>query len=579
MERDESGTLALLQGHFSAFINPKISQRHGRIVKTTGDGFLAEFSSAVNAVEYAVELQTDMASANAPLATDQRMEFRIGINLGDVICEDGDLFGDAVNIAARLEAIAPPGGICVTASVYEQIKGKLRCTYQELGFHKLKNIIQLVLVYRVDTDQPAGDSISPSTDRLPEPEFRPSVAVLPLVNMNAEQEQVYFSDGITEDIITELARFRSLRVIARSTTFQYRASGIDIKQLGRELDVQYVVEGSVRKVGDRIRITAQLINAATAAHVWAERYDRSIQDIFAIQDEVVRKIVGTIAGRLQLDQTEQVKRKPTTSLVAYDYVLRAADSLRKAYFDSSSYFATGIAHARDLLKRAIELDENYALAHAYLGFSHYVDWCYFADPRDAEAASEYAKRGVTLDPNDGRTHLFYSQACLLKKEYEEALLHVQQAMVLNPHDPEVIASMGVYLDLSGDHHGGIAALKDALELNPAEKGWIVENLGFAYYSAHEYGRAIDSFKSLSNAPHWIHAHLAACYAQTGRLEIARSEASQFLEQHPADRETQRAPDPEFPKMSRALIGYVRLYENPNDFLHWIEGWRKAGLPV
>jgi adenylate cyclase len=306
MEQDEAGTLAALKTRRKGILQPLVIEYSGRIVKVMGDGVLVEFASAVNSVACAVELQKHMASANVGMSDKHHIVLRIGINLGDVMVEGSDLYGDGVNIAARLEGIAEPGAILVSGAAYDYVKNKVAVGFDDLGTRTLKNIVEPVRVYRV-AGTPRVFVTKAATDKL-------SIAVLPFTNMSGEPEQQYFSDGITEDIITELSRFRSLSVLARNASFQFRDNSIDIKQVGHELGVQYVVEGSVRKFGDRIRITAQLIDAASGNHLWAERFDRDQRDIFAVQDQVVRTIVGTLVGRLEAADIEQAKRKPPASL-------------------------------------------------------------------------------------------------------------------------------------------------------------------------------------------------------------------------------------------------------------------------
>jgi adenylate cyclase len=307
------------------------------------------------------------------------MEFRVGINLGDVMCLDADLYGEGVNVAARLEGLAEAGGICIAASIHDQVRGKLKLECDELGLQALRNITEPVNVYRLRI---AEENARPITLLPGRPRTsKASIAVLPFVNIGGDPEQSYFSDGITEDIITELSRFQSLHVIARSTSFRYRGAAVDIQQVGRNLGVQYVLEGSVQKSGDRLRITAQLINAEDANHLWAERYDRNISHVFTIQDELVRTIVATLAGRLDSDLAERARQKPTTSLVAYDYVLRAKEELEGAYFNSGLFFQVGTDSARTMLQKALKIDPGYGLAP-------FVSWvlipCRFQLPRKSE---------------------------------------------------------------------------------------------------------------------------------------------------------------------------------------------------
>jgi adenylate cyclase len=357
---DEEGTLAQLKALRKTLFDPKIAQHHGRVVKNTGDGALVEFASPVDAVRCADEIQRGMAEQNANVPQDKRIEFRIGIHVGDIIIGDDDIFGDGVNIAARRETLAEPGGILVSGTAYDYVRNKVKVGFDDIGAHTLKNIAEPVRAYRVSgTPTVAMTADRAATDK-------PSIAVLPFDNMSGGEEQQYFGDGISDDIITELSRFRQLRVVARNSSFQFRGPNVDVARVGRELGILYVLEGSVRRLGNRIRITAQLVDASSGHHVWADRFDRPLEELFDVQDQVVRTIVGTLVGRLQADRADRAKRKPPTSLVAYECVLRG-DAL-------PVYDAANEAEARRLLKRAIELDPEYAKPYALLAFAFCREW-------------------------------------------------------------------------------------------------------------------------------------------------------------------------------------------------------------
>src|SRR5262249_44549214 len=362
MERDEAGTMAQLRARRREVLMPLVSQHGGRVFKLMGDGAFVEFNSVVTAVECAVEIQNVMRARNADKPSETPILLRIGINLGDVIVEGSDLYGDGVNLAARLQSLAEPGEIWFAASVYDQVEKKLSLGYEDLGLRDLKNIARPLHVYRVNPEAPAAAAASVAGDR----GAKPAIAVLPFTNMSGDPEQQYYSDGITEDIITELSRFRSLFVIARNSTFQYRDKATDVRRIGRELGAQYVVEGSVRKAGDRLRVTAQLIEAASGNHVWAERYDRDLQDVFAVQDQIIATIVGTLAGRLQAAGTEQASRKPPKSLAAYECVLRGK-ALALGDLEAE-------AERRRMFERAIELDPKYGQAYALQAHSVFLEW-------------------------------------------------------------------------------------------------------------------------------------------------------------------------------------------------------------
>ena len=351
---DESGTLQALKAIRAELIDPKIASHNGRLVKTTGDGFLVEFSSVVDALQCAIEVQAGMAQRNVNAPTDKRIEFRIGINVGDVVVEDGDIFGDGVNIAARLEALAEPGGICVSARVQEDAVGKLDLAFADMGEQQLKNIARPVRAYRVAT-RPAS-APQPETPALPLPD-KPSIAVLPFANITGDPAQDYFADGMVDEIITALSRIRWLFVIAQNSSFSYKGQSPDVKQVGRELGVRYVLEGSVRKAGGRVRITAQLIDTTTGVHLWADRFDGSLEDVFELQDQVAISVAGVIEPTLQAAETARSANRPTTDLTAYDLYLRG-----HALFWAS---ARNVREALRLLEKAIERDPRYGPALAW----------------------------------------------------------------------------------------------------------------------------------------------------------------------------------------------------------------------
>ena len=363
MERDEAGTLARLKSRRRDILQPVISKHHGRIVKLMGDGVLVEFGSAVNAVDCAVELQTAMDLANADVAGDRRIVLRAGINLGDVMVEGSDLYGDGVNIAARLESLSEPGGLCISGSVFEHVNGKLPHSFVSLGPQKLKNIDRPIQIYRLAGKDGPGAVVSAVELPLPD---KPSIVVLPFVNMSADAEQAYFVDGLTEDLITDLSKVPELFVIARNSSFAYKGRSIDTRQIARELGVKYVLEGSARRAADRVRINAQLIDAAAGGHIWADRFDRDLADIFAAQDEVVGKIVEALVGKLAAASLKE--RYRPTNLEAYDLCLRG----RAEWAHSPE---AGV-EAIPLFERAIALDPNYADAYRWLAVSQCEAWVY-----------------------------------------------------------------------------------------------------------------------------------------------------------------------------------------------------------
>src|SRR5262249_40898484 len=399
MGEDEEATLRTLTA--SRQVTDTLIQQHrGRIVGTAGDSILAEFASVVDAVQCAVEIQTALKTENANLPTNRRMEFRIGINLGDVMVEGEQIYGDGVNIAARLEALAEAGGICISGAVYEQIKNKLTLHYEDLGEQVLKNIAEPVQVWRVRIELPSPgqpQEVAPTilsdetTPSLPLSD-KPSIVVLPFVNLSSDPEQEYFSDGITEDLTSSLSQLSGLFVIARNSAFAYKGKAVKVQEVSRELGVRYVLEGSVRKAGNRVRITAQLIDATTGYHLWSERYDRELQDIFALQDEIVQKIVTTLKLQLTLQEQGYSVRKRTDNLEAYDAFLRGLE-YRWRYTKEAN------AQARQMFEKAVALDPQYAEAYAWLSGSYYLEWVFrfSADPQTLERALALAQQAVALD--------------------------------------------------------------------------------------------------------------------------------------------------------------------------------------
>jgi TolB-like protein/class 3 adenylate cyclase len=403
MGADEARTVADLKGHQTVVL-PMIARHAGRVIDTAGDGILAEFASVVNAVECAVALQKTMAERNVSVEPERRMQFRIGINLGDVIHDEQRVYGDGVNIAARLEGIADPGGICVSGEAFAQVQRKLFLHFTDLGEQQLKNIAQPVRVYRIESQSRlSGDPEIKQALTLPD---KPSIAVLPFANMSGDKEQEYFSDGITEDIITELSRFSELFVIARNSSFTYKGKAVDVRQVGRELGVRYILEGSIRRAGDRVRITAQLIDATTAAHRWAERYDRKLEDVFAVQDEVARTIVTILAAHVNKAEMERILLKPPANWQAYDYYMRAADTFA-TYL--SLFKVEDVYEVRRLLEHALSIDPNYARAYALLSNTHRTVWTQpldgdYLNPATLERAYQLARKAIQLDPNLPQGH-------------------------------------------------------------------------------------------------------------------------------------------------------------------------------
>ena len=526
---DEEGTLDRLNSIRRELLDPTVAAHHGRVFKNTGDGFLAEFASAVDAVRCALEIQSRMAQSGGSVDKEGRIEFRIGINVGDVVEQDDDILGDGVNIAARLEAIAEPGEVLVSHTVHDHARGKHRLQFDELGERILKNIEMPVRIFRASWGDAAPRDGRPerksSGRSLPLP-GKPSIAVLPFDNLSGQPEETYFSDGITEDIITGLARFRSLFVIARNSSFAFRSMPTDMAEIGRKLGVSYLLEGSFRRSGERVRITAQLIDAATGVHLWAERYDRKLDDIFVVQDEVAQTIVSTLAGRIEDARLQQVLYMPTTNLVAYDCWLRGV-----AYF--RGYAEDDNQNAYDMFKSAVKLDARYALAHAYLALVWVALHGHASAPAGVlDEALATATHALELDPQESRCHRILSHIWIMRRDFSTAEHHLRRAVDLNPNDADARVSMGNLLALQGRPEEALIWIDTAIRLNPLYPTWYNVFLGIALYSLRRYEEAAQALQRVSEKGYWSRARLAACYGQLGRTKDAEAQVIAILQQKP-----------------------------------------------
>ncbi len=567
MEQDEAGTLAALKERRRGILQPLVAEHQGRIVKVMGDGVLVEFASAVNAVACAVELQKRMASANDGVPEARRIVLRIGVNLGDVIVEGGDLYGDGVIIAVRLQAMAEPGGICLAGSVEEQIGNKLPLTFEDLGPCEVKNIARPVRALRVTIDRHE----SPRPEAPPIAQANPSIAVLPFTNMSGDSEQEYFSDGVTEDIITELSRFRSLLVIARNSSFQYRGKDIDVRRVGRELNVDYVIEGSIRRHDDSLRITAQLVDARTGNHVWAERYNRNMQDVFALQEELAHSIAATVGGRVEAVRRERAARANPATLKAYDLVLRT-----KALY--LKYSRSTNEQARAFAQQAIEIDPSSAQAHAYFArccFLEYVAHWVVNREDSLEQAYEFANKAVALDEADVEARYMLGLVLLARREFEGARVHFAKALELNPNDTGARCMFAFYLDCIGQREAAIEQYDLAKRQNPFDLSWMPWLKGGAYFGARRYDEAIASFNQIPEPINEIRGLLAASYAQVGRIAEAKAKLEDFL--RIAERDMAVFPGRKLGDWKPYWQG-VAWYQDPRDYEHLFDGLRKAGLP-
>jgi adenylate cyclase len=563
MEVDETGTLARLKTHRIELIDPAIAKNRGRIIKTTGDGMLVEFKSVADAVLCAAEVQRRMARRNSDVSPARWIQFRIGINLGDVIVEQDDIFGDGVNVAARLEMLAEPGGICVSGAVRDQVGQRLEdVEFEDLGDQSVKNIARPIRVFRVRLEKdptapenPKDAAVAPAISKIP------SIAVLPLVNMSGDPEQEFFADGLTEDIITELSRFHNLLVISRNSTFVYKGKAVKMQEVAREFGVDYILEGSVRKAGDRIRVTVQLIDAETDRHIWAERYDRQLEDIFAIQDEMTRAIVATLPGRVEAATHDRAKRKPTDSMAAYECVLAAKVLHHRSTREDN-------AEAQRLLNRALALDPNYAHAHAWkacvLGQTWVYDWCADREVTFQQVAAEL-EITLALDDNDSDVHRILAALNLNRDDHDKAAYHQERALTLNPNYDLVVVQQGELLTWLGRPEEGIDWIKKAMRLNPYHPERFWSHLGRACYCAEKYAEAAEAFSRITRPDYTHHAFLAATFAQMGNEVAAAAHAAEVLKHEP--------------KFSVAVYLTTQHYKREVDRRHHEAGLLKAGLPA
>ncbi|MBB5535857.1 adenylate/guanylate cyclase domain-containing protein [Rhizobium giardinii] len=564
---DEDRTLARLRALRSDLIDPTIAVHNGRVIKRTGDGALVEFRSVVDAVRCAIEVQSGMVERNAGVAQDRRIEFRIGIHLGDVVEEsDGDLMGDGVNIASRLEGVAAPGAICLSEDAYRQVKARLDLSVSDLGNTQLKNIAEPIRVYSLrvgTTDAKAIATSQPVTSR-PTTELPPklSIAVLPFANMSGDAEQEYFADGISEDIITSLSKLPQLFVIARNSSFTFKGKNVHVQEVGRNLGVRYVLEGSVRKSGNRVRITAQLIDAASGGHLWAERFDRDLTDIFAVQDDVTQQIVGALAINLTEGDRQRLAPEHTGNLEAYDYFLRGRELWHRLTKE------TNVA-ARDLLQRAIKLDPNFASAHAFLALTHVLDYLNGwspSPPNSREQAEELATRAVALDDRDPRAHWALSIVELYSRRHDVAITEAQRAIVLNPNFAEGHVSLGEALNYSARADEALKYFDRAKVLNPYFPDVLLHFQALASFHLGRYEQAVGLLKErLTRNPvtDVSRALLAASYGHLGRLDEARAAWQEVFRVNP--------------NYSLEYRRKVLPYKNPDDFELVVDGLRKAGL--
>ncbi len=563
---DEEGTHRRLSEYLDR-LSAAVARHHGRVVHYAGDAVLADFSTATEALTCAADVQRELAEKNSDTPEGSKVEFRVGVNLGEVIEDRGDIYGDGVNVAARLEGLAEPGGICISESVRSAIGNKLDLVYEPMGEQSVKNIAEPVRAYRIlNSDHSKSTAAAPVvSSRASE---KPSIAILPLVNMSGDPEQEYFSDGLTEDIITSLSHFRDLFVTARNSSFAFRGQSPNIVEVGRRLGVQYVLEGSVRKAGNRIRITAQLAETRTGGHIWAEHYDRDLEDVFSVQDEVVRIISAALIGQVEHDGHEFAKRKPPSSLKAYDCVVHGLNSFYKWTQADNHY-------AREMFERAIAIDAGYAPAYAWLAEAHFREGLNAWSASHVKSFSlfyEYARKAVALDDNDSRTHTSLGVAYLFQSQHDLARAHLERALALNPSDTRALVHLARCEALAGDPSKAVERLAEARRFNPLAKyNWYA---GQIHYIARRYEDAIGVLSGVSSPNALVHAFVAASQGQLGNAGQARDSASLFVSTARSLIDASGAPTP------ASWVQFVTVrypFRRREDTEHLIVGLESAGL--
>jgi TolB-like protein len=554
MQADEAGTLAALKSRRTEILQPLVSKHHGRIVKIIGDGVLVEFASAVSAVQCAITLQEAMSAANHALPNDRHITLRIGVNLGDVMLEGSDLYGDGVNVAARLETLAEPGGICLSGKVRDEVAGKITCDFIDLGERSLKNMARPVQVYRIAA---VAGGVSPKAVQQ-----IASVAILPFSNMSGDASQEYFADGLTEDLITALAKSRHLSVLSRNATFIYKGQAVNILEVGRQLGARFVLEGSVRASRNRVRVSAQLIDAESSTHLWAERFDRELSDIFAVQDEIVQAISAQLGFALIEAAATGRRSAPTASLTAYDHLLRARSAWRRG----------AVIETRDHYLKAVEADPNYAVALACLAqfYSEDIYMQMSGEPVDdlARLADDFAARAIAADDGDSYTHHMLGATMISLGKLPEARYHLELALSLNPHYVNTTINLAWVIACAGQHREGLAMVERVFELEPrlgitmrAVPLWIRCTMG-------DPDGAIRDLHKIDQPMACYHLVLAVCLAGAGRAGEAQAHVRAF--------EAGRSPWFDVPGFTH---WYCKMLALPADQERILSGVRALGYKV
>jgi len=560
ISEDEAGTLAAYKSHLKELIRPEIARHDGRVVKTTGDGLLADFASAVQAVTCALTLQSEMERRNAATPEQRRIRFRIGINLAEVLFEDGDVFGDGVNVAARLENLAEAGGICLSDDVYRHVRGKVSGAFEPLGPQVLKGIGEPIRVYRSIVASAQGAApLRQSPEVARSLSQIPWVAVLPFDNLSGDPEQGYFSDGITNDLITDLSKFSELAVIASHSVFTYKGKAARIDAVARELGVRYVVEGSVQRSGQHVRINVQLIDATSSVHLWSERYKRPLSALFSLYDEIIDRLVATLVARMEMSERERALRKPTDSLEAYDHCLRGKELWYR--WEREANLA-----AQDHFRQAMALDPNFAQAYRNLSYVLIQACCSgWVDNPDAvlRQARGLAEQAVALGPADFENYGQLGFAALYCHDFDRSLVNYRKAIELNPNSPDLLADMADALIHVGKTAEGVAMIEQARQLNPLCSDWYDWVLGIAAFFDGRYEEALDAFRRVGNTSSFLRCDLVATYVRLNRMEEARAVVRDIL-----------ADQPDF-RIGRSTL---TPFKDPQVLQRFVADLRQAGLP-
>ena len=566
MEADEAGTLSTVTALRTELIEPNVTEHHGRIVKTTGDGYLAEFASAAEAVQCAVEIQQAMSERNGSVGSESHVEFRIGINIGEIIIEGDDIYGNGVNVAARLEEMAEPGGVYISGSVYDQIENILNLRYEDRGEQRVKNISKPIRGYsvRITAERGAPSQAAAFDPATRAPSELPSIAVLPFANMSGDAEQEYFSDGITEDLITMLSRLLGLFVIARTSSFVYKGKAIDVKQVSRDLGVRYVLEGSVRTAGNRVRVTAQLIDAHSGLHLWAERYDRDLTDVFAVQDEITNSVVKALQVELLEGEQARVWHHSTHNVEAWGFLTRGIISFQNNITEDTT------ETARKLIEQALELDPAYAAAWVWLGQMHWHDvrFLWAGDPEESMAkARECAEKARALGTDDSELYCLLGAIHLTEGEFDLAVSACERAVELDPNGAYVTGFLGFSLNWAGRPEEALSLAQKAMRFSPIHPSWFIGVAAHAYRLLQRHEEAVELYhRSIRQTPDYMSPRigLTACLAEMDRLDDAREQAAHVLRIDP--------------KFSVGRYAAALSYRLPDHAQRSHDALRRAGLP-